>query len=253
MNNQAVYIDATTPEGQHLQKRLSDAKTIEAIDHLLAKIQTLEEAVSQLTTIMQQGPGLVSIAADSVDEVYRQSAEKGVNIEERLVNALHLAEKITEPERFEKLERLIQLSDQFPGLMSMAADSIDEVYRKNAERGVYIEERLSSVLALTEKITAPEKMEQLGGLLKLSDQLPGLIAMFVDAIDEEVAKASAAGVDLKTLQELGQKLSTAVVESNQMPIQKMGPFGLFRALRDPDRQKAVGFLMNLAKALGQKL
>lgn len=251
MNGQAVYIDATTPEGSELQKRLSDGKIIQSLDHLLAKIETLEQAVTQLNTAMAQGPGLISMAADSIDEAFRQSAENGVQIEERLSNALAIADKLTAPAMVEKLNSVLEFADQAPGLASMVTDAVDEAFKRSAENGINIEERLGAALNLANKLTAPEMVQKLEGLLALSEQAPGLISMFVDAIDEEMAKAS--GLDLATLTKLGTNLTESVAVAERMPQEKVSAFGLFRALRDPDRQKALGFLMNLAKAFGQKL
>ena len=253
MNGQAVYIDATTPEGRGIQQRLSDKKILQSLDHLLAKIETLENAVDRLNVVMEQGPGLVSIAADSIDEVYRHSADKGINIEERLTNTLKLVEQLTAPAMVEKLNSLVIFADQAPGLISMITDSLDEAFRTSKASGVDIESKLSATLELANKLTTPEMVVKLKGLIELSEQAPGLISMFIDSIDEEMAKVAETGIDLKALSTLSQKLSKAVTKANKMPKNKLGAFGLFRALRDPDRQKAIGFLMNFTKAFGQEI
>ena len=44
------------------------------------------------------------------------------------------------------------------------------------------------------------------------------------------------------------------MHAQQEPPAKVGGvFGLLRALNDPDRQKALGFLMNLLKHLGKTM
>ena len=253
MNGQAVFIDATTPEGRGLQERLADKKIIQSLDHLLSKIETLESAVERLNIAMAQGPGLISMATDSIDEAYQKSIEQGINIEERLSNALVVAEKLTTPAMVERINNLVEFADQAPGLISMFTDSVDETFQSSKLNGVNIEARLAGALELANRLTAPKTIAKLEGLMELSDQAPGLISMIVDSIDEEMAKATNAGADFKTLSALGQKLSVAVAKADKMPENKLGPIGLFRALRDSDRQKALGFLMNFAKAFGQEI
>ncbi len=187
---------ANTDAVKQLQNRLNDEKTVQAIDRLLDRIDTLEKAVANLTTIMEQGPGLAAMTMDMVDEGYRKANANGVNIENRLVAGLQIAERLTAPEMVEKLE----------------------------------------------------------GLLTMADQAPGLIAMVMDTFDEEMKHFGAKNIDVKILLELAQNTSSAVSEAKQMPDAKVGGiFSMLKTMKDPDRQKAIGFLMNIAKAFGQKI
>ena len=130
--------------GQHLRESLSKERVLQGIDHLLKRIDTLEKAVESLTTIINQGPGMVSMATDILDETARRAIDRGISIEEQLANGLVIAEKITSPEMMEKLDKLFVLIDQAPGLISMGMDMADEGIRKLAERGVDIEARLTT-------------------------------------------------------------------------------------------------------------
>ncbi|MEZ5040988.1 MAG: DUF1641 domain-containing protein [Saprospiraceae bacterium] len=187
---------AHSEAGQQLQKRLNSEKTIKSLDHLLERMDTLEAAIDRLGTILDQGPGMLSMATDMVDEAYQRSAEKGVNLEMRLSNALHAAEQLTAPATIDKLDQL----------------------------------------------------------LAFSDQLPGLMAMMMDTVDEEVMKARDKGLDFQPLKETGIKAATALAKAAEMPPARIGGiFGLMRELKDPDRQKALGFLMNFAKAFGKEM
>jgi len=243
-----------TPAGKHLQESLSSEKVLKGIDHLLQRIDTLENAVEKLTLIMEQGPGMVSMVTDMADEGYRNAAAKGVDIEERLKNALNLAEKLTAPAMMEKLEGLLTFADQAPGLISMTMDMVDEGYKRSAQNGVYIEERMGNALAMAEKLTAPAMVEKLDGLLTLADQAPGLLSMMVDSFDEQMSRMKKEGVDMEGLVELAKDTGIAFANANKMPEAKVGGFfSMMRTMRDPDRQKAIGFLMNIAKAYGQHL
>lgn len=185
-----------TPAGQQLQQRLSDEETLQGLDHLLARIATLETAVDRLAIAMEQGPGLISMAADTVDETVRLAAEQGV----------------------------------------------------------YMEDRVQNTVALLEKITRPEVTHQLSALLDLADQAPGLIAMGMDTLDEQMRQAGENGVDLQKIATLTGSAAAALSEASQQEPAKVGGiFGLLRALNDKDRQKGLGFLMNFLKVFGQKL
>ena len=251
-NGNTTWIN--TPAGKHLNESLSNERVLQGIDHLLQRIDTLENAVEKLTTVMDQGPGMVSMVTDMADEAYKKAADRGVDIEERLGNALVLAEKLTAPAMMEKLEGLLQFADQAPGLISMTMDMVDEGVRKSAENGVYLEERLGNALTMAEKLTAPAMVEKLNGLLTLADQAPGLISMMVDSFDEQMRSMDAGSMDVQGLMEIGKEATSAFTKAKEMPIAKVGGiFSMLRTMRDPDRQKAIGFLMNVAKAYGEQL
>lgn len=240
--------------GQQVMSRLSSEDTLRSIDHLLAKINTLEKAVDHLATIMQQGPGLIAMTGDMVDETYRQADANGVSIDQRLKNALHIAEKLTAPEMVDKLDNLMTFTNQLPGLMAMQADIVDEAYRKADARGVSIDQRLGNALEIAEKLTAPEMVEKLNGLMELSNQLPGIAAMTIDMVDEGMKKAVANGFDPKVLADTASAANTALTNAKaEAPAKVGGPFGLIRALRDPDRQRGLGFLLNFLKHFGKNI
>jgi uncharacterized protein YjgD (DUF1641 family) len=272
--------------GRQLMERFSEEKTLKALDHLLQRIDTLEKAVENLSTLLQQGPVMASMAADSVDEVYRRASDKGINLEERLANALHLGEQLTAPEMREKIDNLLAFAEQSPALFTMAIDSIDESFRRASSRGVNIDERLRAAAAISEKLTRPEMMERFDKLIDLAGQAPGITAMVVDTIDESYRKALESGLDLGTIASNGLSVilslsnilsseeftalmnskilspntlkvvsgaAEAMVESRHQPTKKMGLFGIMRALNDPDRQKAIGFIMSFMKAFGKQL
>lgn len=249
--NTAVWQD--TPAGQKVQARLAEERTLTAIDKLLARLDTVEEAVERLATTMKQGPGMVAMVADMADDACRKADQNGVSVDERLRSALVLAEKLTAPSLVEKLTSVLTLADQAPGLIAMTGDMFDEAYRKADANGVNIDERLGVALQLAERLTAPAMVAKLDGLMTLSDQLPGLVAIAIDSVDETMRKAIASGVDPQGLVQWAGQAAQALSQAQAAPVNKVGAFGLFRALGDDDRQKALGFLMNFLKNLGKQL
>lgn len=243
-----------TPAGiEHLRDRLNEENTAQSIDRLLNRIDTLEKALDNLTTMMQRGPGLMAMTMDMVDEGYQKATDKGISIENRLNATLQIGEKLTAPAMVEKLDNLLTFVDQAPGIMAMTIDAVDEGYRKAGERGIGIENRIGTALEMAEKLTAPEMSQKLDGLLTLANQAPGIAAMLMDTFDEEMRKIKNMGIDAELLN-IGKLAAQSLSEAKAEPVQKVGGiFGLMRALKDPDRQKAMGFLMQFAKKFGQKL
>lgn len=272
--------------GRQLQKRLNEDQTLHSLDHILERIGTLENAVDRLATLIEQGPGMLSMAADVADETYRQAAARGIYLEQRLGNALQLAEKLTAPETVEKITSLLAIADQAPTMISMTADAVDEEIRHACDRGVNIDKRLGTALRMAEKLTDPKMEERFNQLLDLSDQMPGLTAMAIDILDEGYRKAVSQGLDLETLAQQGtfalkqmvallgsdefkalmssgvlspstlnvvSQAGEALIESQQAEHKKIGLFGTMRALGDPDRKRAMGFVMTFMKNFGKKL
>ena len=252
-NGNTLAIPINTAAGQKLQDRLNEDRTLQAIEHLLAKIDTLDKAVEDLTVVMHQGPGMVAMAADFVDDAYMRADAKGVNIEERLQNALEIAEKLTAPAMVDKLNHLFKLTDQMSGLVAMKVDAMDEIYREADANGVNLDERIKSALSLAEKITAPDMMEKMEGLIQMSNQLPGLIAMGADIFDERMRKAREEGYDPQHLIDIARTANHALTNAQNEPPAKVGLFGIFKMLKDPDRQRGLGFIMNFLKHFGKKI
>lgn len=195
-NNSVITLRADSEAGKNLQKRLLDEQTLTAIDRLLFRIDTLEKAVESLTLIMQQGPGMVAMAGDMVDEAYRQADANGISVDTRLKNALVIAEKLTTSEMTKKLEDAISFTNQLPGLM----------------------------------------------------------AMTVDMIDESMKEAVTSGFDPKVLADTAKTANIALTNAKAEPPAKVGGlFGIFKLLRDPDRQKGLGFFMNFLKHFGRNI
>ncbi|MCB0632886.1 MAG: DUF1641 domain-containing protein [Saprospiraceae bacterium] len=308
--NSASWLE--TEAGKQVQARLTESRTLQALDHLLQRLDTLEKAVDRLGDAMHQGPGMIAMVGDMADEAYRQADARGVSIDERLRVALALAERLTEPEMVAKLDGLLKMADQAPGLMAMAADMADEAYRKADADGVSIDQRLQVALQMAEKLTAPEMAEKLDGLLKMADQAPGLMAMAADMADEAYRKADVRGVSIDqrlqvalqmaeklTAPEMAEKMDSLLQLADQAPgmiamavdwldesfkaanesgfdpkvlshvagaantaltrakaehpTKSGGIFKMLGALKDEDRQKGLGFLLNFLKYFGQKL
>ncbi|RMG26123.1 MAG: hypothetical protein D6730_09735, partial [Bacteroidetes bacterium] len=173
-----------TEAGKELQARFADTHTLQAMTRILERMDTLEKAIDKLAVAMEQGPGMVSMVTDIADEAAQRAMQRGVDIDQRLQNALHLAEKLTAPEMVEKLEGMLAMANQLPDTLSMVTDMADETVARAMQRGVDIDQRLQNALHLAEKLTAPEMVEKLEGMLAMANQLPDTLSMVTDMADE---------------------------------------------------------------------
>ncbi|MEZ4933682.1 MAG: DUF1641 domain-containing protein [Saprospiraceae bacterium] len=138
-------------------------------------------------------------------------------------------------------------------LAAMKIDIIDEAYR-DADALNNIDDRLKSAVELAEKLTDPVMTEKLNGLIKLGDQMPGLIAMGADIFDEQMRNANNDGFDPENLIEVAKTANRALTNARNEPPAKVGGiFGMLRILKDPDRQRGLGFLMNFLKHFGKNI
>lgn len=275
-------VRSASDRGVDVDERLRAALTI--AEKLTAP--SMVEKIDTFIAAIDQAPGMVSMVADIADSTVRSASEKGVDIDERLRAALAIAEKLTAPSMVKKINTLVDAADQTSGMVSMTVDIIDDTVRTAANKGVDINERLNSALVLAEKLTAPQVVEQINGMLDMMNQSSGLIAMAADSFDgimqaaidkgvdpqefmtqlfavttklaqlmstEEMKEIVNGGIfDVGTLKILGAA-SAALVESNEAPSKKVGLFGMVREMKNADMQKALGFLTTFGRLFGKKL
>jgi uncharacterized protein YjgD (DUF1641 family) len=179
----------------------------------------------------------------------RLNEEKTVQALDRLLDRIEVLEQA--------VERLSVVMAQAPGLISMLTDTVDEQFRQAKQEGASLEDRIKGVLRLTDKLTAPatlEKLENMDKMLDFWDQAPGHMAMMVDMADEEMAKAMRSGVDFREIGDATRKMGMALSKAQRMESKAPSSiWGLLRALKDPDRQEALSFLLRFSKAFGQEL
>lgn len=188
--------------------------------------------------------------------------------------------------RLERIEavlgRLENITGQVPGLLAMAGDVLDEAARRDGR----MDERGTAIRDLVERATRPETLRALSALLDLLEQAPGLLGMVGDVVDEASGQVAAAGVDLHEATENGMALMRGVVQllsypetaeliesgilsrgalrgvnrvaasiaaADAEPIKPIGPLGAALSLGNRDLQYALGFALNVGRALGHSL
>jgi hypothetical protein len=203
---------------------------------------------------------------------------------ERLLSRLDAIER-----RLARMEPLLATLDQAPALAASAVDVVDEYSARLRDRDVDPQIRLERLLALAERVTDERTMTALQGALALVDDAPGLAAMAADIFDEQAARLRDEGIDagdamangartallfaslvgtrevhaLKTI--LASEVlapeavavvsaaAQALVECQGRERKRVGVLGLMAALRDPDIQRALDFLIGVGRRFGAAL
>ncbi len=146
-----------------------------------------------------------------------------MNLGLALVTVLQFAGQLTEPGTLEALHTVLGLLGEAPGFVAMVADMVRDAPPIDLWDHIDVDARLKGILKLTGRLTDPETTHALEGLL-------------------DVNSVHAVGA-------LGQ----ALAHSQDKAPEAIGPMGLWKKLKDPDVQYAMGFLMNVAQHMGREL
>lgn len=210
------------------EAQLDHASLTVVLTRILERMDRMEQALHGLTTVAAQAPGLLAMAGDMLDEGYRTAAASGVDLEARGKDALQLLERLTQPQTIALVDQLLDLASQAPGLLAMVGDTVDDAYRSAANAGIDVEIMVKQGGMAAQRLSDLMRSPEFGALMDSGMLDPRAVAL------------------------LG-KAAGALIASRQQPLQPLGPFALFTALRDPDVQKALGFFVSFAKAFGKTI
>jgi hypothetical protein len=209
-----------------------------ALDRIEARLARVEAAIARADALAGQTPALVAAAVDTFDDVEQRLRERGVDVDERLRRALSAIEKLTEPAALRAVESLAELAVKMPGAVAAAVDTFDHWAAARDSAGVDLDERVRSVMGVLERATSPGSIELLSALIDRVEVVRHLLESGVfDGATVDVVASVAETV-------------TACATERPRPI---GAFGLLRSLRDPDVQRALGFAMTIAGAVGRTM
>jgi uncharacterized protein YjgD (DUF1641 family) len=154
-----------------------------------------------------------------------------------------LLDRLSQPANLRALNSLV---DQLP-LLAVLVEGIDGLARK----GDVITDTIAEVL---EQLRAAGRASGLD-LRETTEQLATLIPTFAEAAPaiKRVATSSIVHEDaVAVVGETGLALA-AGYETAQREKARVGPTGMLRATRDPDVQRGLGFLIEVAREIGRQL
>ncbi len=207
-----------------LKEKLNEPTVYESLNRLLDRIESIEQTMERLETLMENIPGVMAVAVDSADEMLARANNSDTDVDTRVDNAIALLNKVTESrnagalthllDQIESLTPVVEAMAQLPGGVATVTDIIDEFYRKSAEAGVDIDERTRAVFQLLKSMTEPASMSAISDIVQKADRLkpfvdqidalPGMIAMVVDILDESMRNAVENGTDVESILRQGK-------------------------------------------------
>lgn len=206
-----------------------ESRTEMLLATLVERMDRLERAVSQLTTLANQVPAVAGTVGDIVDDGLRRAAAHGIDVDERARVALRLLERLTEPASADRLAQALDLLDQAPAAVAMVSDVVDQLAAR-----LDMDARVRAGAEFVDRATRPETMAR-------------LTSMF-----EVLLEAESGMLHPEAVRTLGT-LARAIVAARAGSVQPMTLFGLLGALREPEVQKAMGFLVTLGRGVGREL
>ena len=263
-----------------LNERLNDPKTVDALNRLLDRLDTVTFAIESLEGFVSRGEVIAESVAASVNDMKERADEKTLEMIQKAprmletgarlaaaAEAIHVdelaqskvLERLTEPQT---LATLNQLLDRLP-LAAFVLESLEgfinrgETIADNLSDAVG-ELNLSEAKLDTRQITAllealPRFKEAGEKLLEsnlLGEGLPKVLDAGVSMVDSGMLDQEVVTI----LGELGKKSSQAYQEAAAKPVEPVGGmWATLRATRDPDVQKSLGFFFAFAKAFAKHL
>jgi uncharacterized protein YjgD (DUF1641 family) len=208
------------------------------LDGRLARIEDRLAALESVASYERALPDAAALAVDALDDAARRLQDRGVDLEQRVSNALTTLERLTRDQTTEQLAQALELAQAAPNALAMLVDVLDQRMGALDERGVHLDERLAAVARLAEKLTAPQA-------LAIADSLLEHLPSFERLLSSDVPGTGP--VDM--LSRAGRALS----EAQRTAIRPLGPFGLLRAMSDSHVQYALGFAITFARAFGRSV
>jgi uncharacterized protein YjgD (DUF1641 family) len=236
--DRGVVLDERAGEAVKLAEKLTEPRTVEVLSALIDRLDQLEEVAE----LAEQVPAAASVTVDTIDDALTRAADRGVVVDERAREGLRLLEKLTEPDTAAALERILDRSDQLDELTALAEDAPDAIatvvdildaeYARAAAQGYDPEQTLRRAFGA---------LSRLGELFRTEE--------FEALLDSGVLDPEA----LQVVGSLGSALVESQKEASRGETPRRGFFGLLGALRDPDVQRAIGFVTTFAKKFGRNL
>ena len=235
---------AETEIPEELLAKLRDPQVSSALLRWLDRADELEQTAASLSAAAESLPGMVAAGADVVDEACRHASQSGVDIEARFQDLMEVFLQVTEPQNMAAIKRLVgrlpelekasELLAEMPNLLATLGDIADDYARQAAESDIDLEKALTrglhSVLWLGSRITDRE-LDRLGFLLRSH--------LLDEQALEVVGNAATALANCQT-----QSCESQTAE-------RVGVFGLTKALSDPNIQRSVGFALRFARCFGK--
>jgi len=206
-----------------------DEESVEA--RILRRLDSLDAKLDRLSPLLDMGTagsGAVAAMVDVADEEVRRLSDQGVDADARLKRLLHLLLELTREDTLDRLEEAVKLARDLPGMLAAGVDVLD------VEAGRLRDDGIDPMEAITNGARAAMEFGVAVGPREVRS-LKTILAS--DALAPEAI-------------EVVSLAANALVETRTRGCRPMGPLSLLGALRDPQVQKGLGFLVGVGQSFG---
>ncbi len=187
-----------------------------------ARLERLERMLAPIAQVAEAAPTAIAVLSDTIDQWDRGGGEA----DERLRRLVGVVERLTRPEMLDRLELLVEQLEQAPGFVAMFGDIIDDLARKAEAQGVSLDELVANARL---------------ALLGAAKTAPVIAHVFDSGMLNEGA--------VQTLGTMARAIEVARTEG----VKPVGFLGALGAMRDPQVQRALGFLLSVGRTVGAEL
>jgi len=264
----------------------SDSEAIlSRLDQILSRLEQLEMRLEKNEKVLQEIPGVAAMAVNTLDAFIAPLQQEGSEWPKRLPAMLKLIEKLTQPDVLAALETVAKHADQFvpwlniladvPGLISSSVDGFDQYMDDLKHKGVDLQERGRALMQVALQASEPRTLHLISELLHQRDSLlmgvsvmrdiPGIVSMAVDSLDEFYKQYDLGGHDFaRLLHSLRHGIldihTVALVASagealasSEQDYQPANLFTMFKALGEPEFRNSMGFLLSFVRHFSRSL
>ena len=187
----------------------------------------------------------VATGTDVVDETAARAADAGIEIDTRLSELGRLVEKLTEPSTLSALSQLLealpalaQLADlarHGPEFLATLADVFDDYQQQCAANGIDVEKALTNGIQAVLYLASQVEMDHLRRVGKL--------------LASDILNPHA----LNVVDNAAKSLNNAQERVCGVQSDRIGLLGMLKALRDPQLQRSLAFVVQFGKCFGNNL
>lgn len=229
MNNPPTAVSSSSPAA-------GSQAILGALERLERRLDRIESRLDRVSSLIDHAPPLVGMLADTADGFAARAADRGVDVDARLRDALTLVERLTAPETVALLDRALTVAGSAPALMATVTDTLDSLVARAGEAGIDVDARLRVLAAVAERLTSPTALAAVREVLDRIDVVQRLLDSGV------LAEAPVAVVERAAL-----SMAQTCAE-HPAPI---GPWAAMRAMREPGVQRTLGFALRFARRFGE--
>ena len=204
--------------------------------------QTIEQILFERMGVSVENA--MATGTDFVDEKVSRAAQSGIEIDARLSGLGRLFEKLTEPSTLSALEQLLdrlpQLAqvakfvDDMPNVLATVGDVLDDYQQRCESEGIDVEKAVTNGLHAMLYVGSQVDTEHLRRIGEL--------------LGSDILNPHA----LNVVDNAAKSLTSSQQEVCGAKADRIGMFGMLRAISNPEIQRSLAFAVQFGKCFGKK-